>query len=132
MFLDTSGLLHYLYETSPEHGPARDYIAASDFWLTHDLVLAELVALAPRRGVDRRLVLEFVEDLQTSPFLKMVFVTSAIFEQAMALLKQRLDKDWSLCDAVSFVLMRKHNELEALTSDHHFEQAGFRQLLKNN
>ena len=44
--------------------------------------------------------------------------------------KSRLDKAWSLCDAVSFVLMLRTGEMEALTTDHHFEQAGFVRLLK--
>lgn len=32
--------------------------------------------------------------------------------------------------APSFVVMRKHGILEALTTDHHFEQAGFVPLVK--
>ena len=48
MLLDTSGLLHFLDRKSPEHSHARDYFSAADMWLTHDLVLAELIALAPK------------------------------------------------------------------------------------
>ena len=48
---------------------------------------------------------------------------------ALALLQGRLDKTWSLCDAVSIVLMERLSSAEALTTDHHFEQAGFRRLL---
>jgi predicted nucleic acid-binding protein len=48
----------------------------------------------------------------------------------MSLLQSRLDKDWSLCDAVSFVLMQQRGVTEALTTDHHFEQAGFVRLLE--
>ncbi len=47
----------------------------------------------------------------------------------LAELLERQDKTYSLCDAVSFVLMRQRNISEALTTDHHFEQEGFRQLL---
>ena len=129
MLLDTSGLLHFLDRKSPEHQHARDFVAASDVWLTHDLVLAELIALAPRRGIPRQGLFEFLEELQTSPVLDLVFVNAEIHELAMDLLRQRLDKDWSLCDAVSFVLMREYGIDDALTSDHHFEQAGFRRLL---
>jgi predicted nucleic acid-binding protein len=37
---------------------------------------------------------------------------------------------WPTRDAVSFVLMRKRGIQEALSTDHHFEQAGFSTLLK--
>jgi predicted nucleic acid-binding protein len=47
----------------------------------------------------------------------------------MALLVARPDKAYSLCDAVSFVLMRRRGLVEALTTDRHFEQEGFRRLL---
>ena len=50
-------------------------------------------------------------------------------EQAMRLLTERSDKLWSLCDAVSFVLMKDKGLLDALTTDHNFEQAGFVRLL---
>jgi len=49
----------------------------------------------------------------------------------VALLRERLDKGWSLCDSVSFELMRHQRLTEALTTDHHFEQAGFTALLKS-
>jgi uncharacterized protein len=53
----------------------------------------------------------------------------SLHQQAMALLQARLDKTYSLCDAVSFVLMRERNVIEALTTDRHFEQESFRKLL---
>ncbi len=46
------------------------------------------------------------------------------------MLAERPDKEWSLVDCASFVLMRQREINEALTSDHHFEQAGFSRLLK--
>jgi len=41
----------------------------------------------------------------------------------------RADKDWSVTDCVSFVVMEQHGMKEALTADHHFAQAGFHALL---
>lgn len=49
--------------------------------------------------------------------------------EALALLLARLDKSYSMCDAVSFVLMRERHVHDALTTDHHFDQEGFRRLL---
>jgi predicted nucleic acid-binding protein len=43
--------------------------------------------------------------------------------------ESRPDKAWSLTDCISFVVMNQHGLTEALTGDHHFEQAGFTALL---
>ena len=48
----------------------------------------------------------------------------------MRLLIQVDDKRWSLCDAVSFLLMTAYSIHRALTTDHNFEQAGFVRLLE--
>jgi predicted nucleic acid-binding protein len=45
-------------------------------------------------------------------------------------LEARPDKAWSLVDCSSFAIMQQQNISHALTSDHHFEQAGFIRLLK--
>jgi predicted nucleic acid-binding protein len=45
---------------------------------------------------------------------------------------KRPDKDWSLTDCLSFVVMTDRGLSEALTGDHHFfEQAGFRAVLRH-
>ncbi len=50
-------------------------------------------------------------------------------EQAWKLLETRLDKTWSLVDCASFVVMKNRGLTDALTTDRHFEQAGFVRLL---
>jgi predicted nucleic acid-binding protein len=46
------------------------------------------------------------------------------------ILLSRPDKEWPLTDCISFVVMRRYDIVDALTADHHFEQAGFNLLLK--
>jgi len=63
--------------------------------------------------------------------LQLVRVNQQIENAAWELLKKRLDKNWSLVDATSFIIMQQLEITNALTSDHHFDQAGFVRLLKS-
>ncbi len=53
-----------------------------------------------------------------------------LFQRGVELFTQRPDKDWSLTDCTSYVVMKEQDIEDALTTDHHFEQAGFTVLLK--
>jgi uncharacterized protein len=64
------------------------------------------------------------------PYVEIIHIDSATDTLAWKLCKSRLDKAWSLVDCSSFVVMQQLNILEALTTDQHFEQAGFIRLLK--
>ncbi|HLY32514.1 MAG TPA: hypothetical protein VKQ36_15930, partial [Ktedonobacterales bacterium] len=57
--------------------------------------------------------------------IQIIHVDESTWGEAWALLQQRPDKEWSLVDATSFLIMRRMHILEAFTSDHHFAQAGF-------
>jgi predicted nucleic acid-binding protein len=130
MFLDTSGLLCFHHRAEPQHAAAVQLFRSALHRLTHNYVLAEFVALAEVRGLPRQPALAFVADLQDNTTVQVIHVSEALHRAALDLLRQRLDKHWSLCDAVSFLLMPQHGIREALTTDHHFEQAGFIRLLK--
>jgi predicted nucleic acid-binding protein len=97
--------------------------------VTHSYVLAEFVALAHARRLPRMAVLTFISDLVENPDIDTVWVDELLHREALALLMARPDKTYSLCDAVSFILMRQRRITEALTTDRHFEQEGFQRLL---
>ena len=61
--------------------------------------------------------------------VEIVWVDQSLHDRALLLVDARRDKSYSLCDAVSFVLMKERGILDALTTDHHFEQEGFQSLL---
>ncbi len=54
----------------------------------------------------------------------------ALWRRGLALYRTRPDKACSLTDCISFIVMTDHGLTDALTGDHHFEQAGFRALLR--
>lgn len=70
------------------------------------------------------------ETLQQDPRVTIVPPERVVYERGWALYRQRSDKTWSLTDCISFVVMNELSLREALTGDHHFEQAGFAALLK--
>lgn len=130
MLLDTSGLLCLHHQDEPLHIEARTAYRAARTRLTHSYVLAEFIALANTRRLPRRPALAFVADLLENPDIEGVWVEEPLHRAAVLLLEARSDKTYSLCDAVSFVLMHERAITDALTTDHHFEQEGFRRLLQ--
>jgi predicted nucleic acid-binding protein len=130
MLLDTAGLLCYFDVNDAHHTQAAALFQAASRLLTHSYVLAEFVPLSQVRGMNRAASLSFVANLIDNADVEVVWVREVHHRTALALLQARLDKSYSLCDAVSFLLMREHGILEALTTDHHFEQEGFRALLR--
>ena len=54
---------------------------------------------------------------------------TALMNKALSLFEQRPDKEWSLCDCISFVVMQDMGITHALSTDHHFDQAGFTAML---
>jgi predicted nucleic acid-binding protein len=97
--------------------------------LTTGWVLTELADAmsAPRQ---RMQFLSFYDQAARNPRIRIVLPTPQLFRRAMDLYAARPDKAWSLTDCASFVTMRQHHITDALTADHHFEQAGYVALFK--
>lgn len=130
MLIDTSGFFS-LHDKAEKHNAlAIGLYGKSRLRLTTNYVLAEYTALALIRGLSREKVIAFSEDVLLDATIEIVWVSADLHSKAVKLLAQRQDKDYSLCDAISFVLMRERGILESLTADHHFEQEGFVRLLK--
>lgn len=97
--------------------------------LTSDWILME-VADALAGSACRARMRDFILYLRQSPACEVVPASREILDQALQLYHQHADKSWTLTDCTSFVIMRERRLSEALTRDHHFEQAGFVALLK--
>lgn len=68
--------------------------------------------------------------LQSDETFEIVYDSSEWFQKGVAFHKARPDKEWSLTDCISFLLMQERGVTRALAFDHHFEQAGFEALLR--
>ena len=97
--------------------------------VTTEWVLAEF-ADALAGSTSRRLVRRFVQDLEQDSKVRIIKASTELFHRGLQIYEERLDKEWSLTDCISFIVMGEENLAEALTGDKHFEQAGFIPLLK--
>ena len=80
--------------------------------------------------VSRSRLFEIIDAIKIVDYVELIYIDKATDDLAWQLCKNRLDKTWSLVDCTSFIIMQNFEILEALTTDHHFEQAGFIRLLK--
>lgn len=135
IFVDTSSWASLVVETQTFHTKAKEIyqsaISDQNTLLTTNYVLTELITLltSPLR-LSRPRVIEIVEGIKTSPFFEIIHIDKDSDKRTWELLKNRPDKKWSLVDCSSFVVMQEREISEALTTDQHFEQAGFIRLLK--
>jgi predicted nucleic acid-binding protein len=129
MFLDTSGLFALIHVRESVHQTATHEYQRASQRVTHGFVLAELVALANARGAPQGPTLTFIRQLLANPKIDIVWPDEALTSQAVALLTARQGRGYSLCDAVSFLVMRAKNLQDALSTDQHLEDEGFKRLL---
>ncbi len=92
-------------------------------------VLTE-VADALCAPVRRPVFVELLRSLRADTDTEIIPPDALLFERGLDLYTRRPDKAWSLTDCISFVVMSDRGLVEALTGDHHDEQAGFQALLK--
>ncbi len=104
----------------------------SFYIFTSEMVLAELLNDFSKRGqFFRQAAIELIESLYNHPNVTIIQQTSSQFQNGLLLYKQRLDKEWSITDCVSFKIMEEYGITEALAYDKHFEQVGFIALLRD-
>jgi uncharacterized protein len=132
LFLDTSYVLALLNTRDELHHQAQKLAMQIDSPLiTTEAILTEIGnALAKLQW--RELAVETLNDLRTDEQVEIISVSPVIFSKALQFYSARMDKEWGFTDCISFVVMKDRQLTEALTADHHFEQAGFKALLRDD
>jgi predicted nucleic acid-binding protein len=115
-----------LHERAIEQGrlPGRPVITTA--WVLQEL--ADGLCAPKLRGA----FLRILETLQSDASTILVEPEPNLWRRGLALYAARPDKEWSLTDCISIVVMTERGLTEALTGDHHFEQAGLRALLRQS
>ena len=97
-------------------------------FITTDYILTEVANYFAKLPY-RQAGIKFMEQILSSNRIRLIYIRSYYFQQGWQLYKQRRDKEWSLTDCTSFVVMSEHGISKAFTCDIHFEQAGYMRLL---
>ncbi len=135
IFADTAGWGHLADKSQPYHALAA-YIYRSarqnqQRIITTNYILSEVVSLLTSPlHVPRPQQIAFINSIKTSPHVEIIHIDPTLDAAAWQLFSERPDKMWSLVDCSSFVVMQQLGIHDALTTDHHFAQAGFRPLLR--
>jgi predicted nucleic acid-binding protein len=131
-FLDTSYLIAITHKRDQYH---EDAVRVSQSLekpvrlITTEAILMEYGNMLSQKSV-REKAFNYIQILQNSSETEIIPADSALFEKGLKDFGRYKDKEWGLVDCMSFIIMKEKKMLYALTSDEHFEQAGFVMLLK--
>ena len=130
VFLDSSFIIAVINADDSLHKKALDLETElknrSQIWITEP-VLFEIANSFSK--TNKYKVSQFIEFCYESERITVVALTMELLHDALFMYSNYSDKEWSLTDCLSFVVMKKEQITIAYTSDHHFLQAGFQALL---
>lgn len=132
IFADTGYLIALVSRLDQHHEVALRWTAhVSEPLVVTEFVLVETVNALSKASLRNR-ALDVVDAVRTDTHFIWVASTPEQLDRGVQRFRERMDKDWSLTDSLSFVVMKELNITKALAHDHHFEQAGFEALLRRD
>jgi len=127
--MDTFFVEALLNQNDSYHEEAKQYysnIRSSEIWIT-EAILIEIGNALSRYNRDG--FVKFFRQCYKASNMRIIPIDNELLKSAANFYDMRKDKEWGLTDCISFVVMKQYGLIDALTADHHFEQAGFRPLL---
>ena len=134
IFLDTSFAIALSAITDQNHARAVELAeqieAQNSYLVTTQAILLEIGnALSKKRY--RTAAIQLLESLESDPNIEIVPLTNELYDAAFQLFRSRQDKEWGLVDCILCIVMQNRGITDVLTADEHFNQMGFRALLRN-
>jgi predicted nucleic acid-binding protein len=130
VFIDSGFLIALNAADDQYHQRALDHwrrIGQTTSLLTTTYIVDEVVTFFNNRGRHAKAV-AIGKLLITSGWVELLHVDEDLFRAGWEYLVKHADKQYSLTDCISFVVMQRRDVKEALTFDAHFQQAGFRRV----
>jgi len=129
VFADTAFWIGLVVKQDQHHEQAQKWsLRITGRITTTEAVLLE-TANALSRPAWRNHAVALIDHLRQREDVEVIKFSSTLWQRGWDLYRQRPDKDWSLTDCLSFVVMQDAGLMSALTTDDDYRQAGFRALL---
>ena len=130
LFLDTAFVQALLNRNDQYHRIAKSRLnelrTAKEVWTTEAILIEIGNALSVAQ---RAAAVRFITQCYATPNIHVVPVDTGLLNRALGLYGERTDKEWGLTDCISFVVMSDQSLTDAMATDRHFIQAGFRALM---
>ena len=97
--------------------------------VTTRAIVIEIGNALSKEGL-RKSAVELIDSMEADEMISIISISDGVYKDAFKLFRSRLDKEWGLTDCISFVVMKQQGITKALTTDQHFQQAGFITLMK--
>ncbi len=129
VFADTVFWAALIIKQDQYHARATRWaVRVSGKIITTTPVLLETANLLSRQAWRQHAVMLF-DHLKRRDDIEVVPAETDLWDRGWELYRKRLDKEWSLTDCISFIVMQDRGIPIALTADEHFQQAGFEALM---
>jgi predicted nucleic acid-binding protein len=135
VFLDTSSAIALSASNDEHHEHAvklAEQLEADGTQLITTRAIILEIGNTLARARYRTAAVELLDALENDPKVEIIPASEELCARAFQLYRNRLDKEWGLIDCISFIIMTDRSIAEALTTDAHFRQAGFRALLQES
>jgi uncharacterized protein len=129
VFADTVYWIALVVKQDQNHERARAWTPLITGRITTTAVVLLETANGLARPTWRASAAALVAHLRQRPDVHIVPAEAALWERGWDLYRSRPDKGWSLTNCISFVVMQEAGLRDALTTDEHFRQTGFRAVL---
>lgn len=133
VFVDTSAWLALVNKSDTFHLKAKEIrdtlLRNRATFVITDFIIVEIANCLSRIPF-RSTAIQLISFIKASEDIEIVSIDKEIYDESWSLYCSHQDKEWGLTDCTSFVVMNHNQIKEAFSTDHHFEQAGFKIFLK--
>ena len=129
-FLDTSYVVALINPHDKYHKKAKEL--SKQLSTAREILITEAAIVEVGDTLSRSTrsyVISFVKRCYATSNIKVIPIDKELIFRAVKFYDSHKDKEWGLTDCISFIVMQDYGINKALTTDKHFEQAGFQALL---